>query len=208
MLIRHFMTRSVVSFEEDLLCTEAWRLLRRERVRRAPVVRGSRVVGIVTDRDLMRVLPWTIGDLERAGADQALRQRVDAACTKNPISISPNQHIEEAAALMLEHKIGGLPVLEDRELVGMITESDIFRIIASPGRHAGDTRLTLEWSSEDAQPDPVRVCLAAGVQLLELARYVSPGGEHMIVLCLQGTQNDPAVKRLADLGFIVIEHPR
>jgi len=81
--------------------------------RRIPVVEGGRLVGIVTDRDIRQHL----GYLEKT--------KVNAAMTEKLVTVLPQTTLEEAAQLLLKHKIGGLPVVEEGQLVGIITTSDI-----------------------------------------------------------------------------------
>jgi len=83
--------------------------------RRIPVVEGGRLVGIVTDRDLRQHL----GYLEKT--------KVNAVMTEKLVTVLPKTTLEEASQLLLKHKIGGLPVVEDGQLVGIITTSDILQ---------------------------------------------------------------------------------
>lgn len=83
--------------------------------RQLPVVTDGKLVGIVTDRDVRRYV-------------RKMRiTEVKAAMTKDPETVTPVTTLEEAAQLLLEHKIGGLPVLEADSLVGIITTTDILR---------------------------------------------------------------------------------
>lgn len=85
------------------------------RFRRLPVVENGKLVGILTERDIRN--HW--GYLDST--------RVDAAMTADPVTITPRISAEDAARLMLEHKIGGLPVVDNGELVGVVSTSDILR---------------------------------------------------------------------------------
>ena len=83
--------------------------------RRLPVVGDGRLVGIVTERDI------------REHASALDHTRVDAAMRTNVITVTPGECVENAAHLMLEHKIGGLPVMAEGKLVGIVTTTDIMR---------------------------------------------------------------------------------
>ncbi len=85
------------------------------RFRRLPVVDQGKLVGILTERDIRSHL----GYLEST--------RVNAAMTADPATITPRTTAEDAARLMLEHKIGGLPVLDNGALVGIVSTSDVLR---------------------------------------------------------------------------------
>jgi acetoin utilization protein AcuB len=83
--------------------------------RHLPIVDDGRLVGIITDRDLRQ----HVGQLERT--------KVNCAMTEKPVTVGPNNTLEEAARVMLKGKFNGLPVIEDGRLVGMITTSDIMK---------------------------------------------------------------------------------
>ncbi len=125
MQVRDFMSAEVHTLEESVLCVDAYRMFRERRVRRAPVVRGSEVIGIVSDRDLLRVLPWSIGDAKDEEAD--FTTTVGEVVSRRVLSVRSDEPAARAAELMLEHRVGGLPVIDDGALVGIITETDILR---------------------------------------------------------------------------------
>jgi acetoin utilization protein AcuB len=115
MQIASCMTRDPVTVTPHDLLARAKALMDSGRFRRLPVMEGGKLVGILTERDLRN--HW--GYLERT--------RVDAAMTPEPVTITPRITAEDAARLMLQHKIGGLPVIEDGALVGIVSTSDILR---------------------------------------------------------------------------------
>ena len=131
-LAKDWMTRSPVTITEDTSLTAASRLMKDNDIRRLPVVEHGKVVGIVT---------W--GDIREASASDATsltvfelgyllkKLQVDRFMTRHPITVTPTTTISRAAQLMMEHKIGGLPVVENGKLVGILTESDIFRMLAT-----------------------------------------------------------------------------
>jgi acetoin utilization protein AcuB len=88
-----------------------------ERLRCLPVVDNGRLVGIVTDRDL------------RAHRSDQKSTRVSAAMTSNPVTIGPDASIEEATSAILQRKVGGLPVVENGRLVGVITTTDLLKAL-------------------------------------------------------------------------------
>jgi CBS domain-containing protein len=94
------------------------------------VDRGN-LVGIVTLGDVREAEPSNATSLSIFELHYLLSKlTVDKIMTRDPLTISPNANVREAARLMLDHKIGGLPVMEENRLVGIITESDIFRVLA------------------------------------------------------------------------------
>jgi CBS domain-containing protein len=102
-----------------------------KQIRRLPVVKNSHVVGIVTLGDAREAEPSDATSLSIWELNYLLAKlKVELIMTPKPITISADQTIGEAAAIMLKHKVSGLPVLsKEGQLVGIITESDIFRMV-------------------------------------------------------------------------------
>jgi acetoin utilization protein AcuB len=115
MLIANLMTcePATVSSHDNL--EKAATLMKRGGFRRLPVMDGDALVGIVTDRDI------------RGHAGYLDATTVAAVMTADPQTMRPNMTVEDAARLMIKHKIGGLPVLEDGKLVGIVTTTDVMK---------------------------------------------------------------------------------
>lgn len=130
-LVKHWMTRDVVTISPDTPLPEAHRLMSEKQIRRLPIVDHNRVVGIITLGDVREAEPSDATSLSIWEMNYLLaKQKVDSLMSKNPLTISPEATISEAARLMLEKKVSGLPVIDQNEkLVGIITESDVFRLI-------------------------------------------------------------------------------
>ena len=108
-----------------------------ERIRHLVVVDDARVVGIVTDRDVRLNLPSPATSLSVWELNYLLHKlTVGGVMTTSVIVVNPDRPIAEAARIMLDHKIGALPVVEDGRLVGIITESDFVRAMAEPSHAA------------------------------------------------------------------------
>lgn len=101
-------------------------------LRRFPVVKGGALVGIVTDRDVRQADISSAVMQERRYVDYVLdRIQVEGIMTPNPITVTPETSVKKAADLILENKIGGLPVVDGERLVGIITETDLIRTLIS-----------------------------------------------------------------------------
>ena len=118
MPVRQIMTRRVVTVRPETTLAEARRLLDEHRIRHLPVLLDGRLAGIVSDRDLRSA----------AGANRR-QTAVDEIMTPTPFIVGPDTRVEEAARLMLDRRIGGLPVVEASELIGIVTSDDLLRAL-------------------------------------------------------------------------------
>jgi len=117
---------------------EARQTMLKERIRHLLVTEGARLLGIVTDRDIRLNLPSQATTLSMWEVNYLLAQlTVEKVMTRSVIIIGPDQEAREAAQLMLEHKIGALPVLDGEHLIGIITETDVLRAFVRSETHAG-----------------------------------------------------------------------
>jgi acetoin utilization protein AcuB len=146
MFVNERMSRPVITVHPDLSIQDALALMRKEGIRRLPVVdaRGH-LVGIVSDRDLLHASPSDATSLSVWELNYLLSKiTIEQIMTTDVISVSPDTPVEEAARIMADNKIGGLPVLRETELVGIITETDLFKLFLEllGAREAG-VRLTV-----------------------------------------------------------------
>jgi len=129
MLVGERMSHPVITIRPDLPIIDALNLLKREKIRRAPVVRKGVLIGIVSDKDLLNASPSPATSLSIWEMNHLLSKiTVDEIMTKDVLTVTEDTPIEEAARTMVDNKIGGLPVLRDGKIVGIITETDLFKI--------------------------------------------------------------------------------
>ena len=129
MLVEDAMSRSVVTLPSEATLREAIDLLQSNRIRHLPVVDDSRVVGIVTDRDVKRATPSVLSGVDRDEYDRVLETTmVGQFMTREPRTVTPKTNLKDAVEIFLELKVGGLPVVEDGHLVGILTDIDILRV--------------------------------------------------------------------------------
>lgn len=138
--VRNWMTPGPITITKDTLLVEAHKLMTDNSIRRLPVMDRGELVGIVT-----------LGDVRGAEASDATslsvwelnyllsKLTVEGIMSKPVITVEPDTPVAEAAELMLENRIAGLPVMEGGDLIGIITESDIFRMVVSQWREASET---------------------------------------------------------------------
>ena len=115
MLVGNRMTKHPITITSEELLGQAKEKMAVGRFRRLPVMSDGKVTGIITDRDLRQYA----GVLDST--------KVNSVMTENPITVSPETMLEDAADIMLKYQIGGLPVLHQGQLVGIITISDVMR---------------------------------------------------------------------------------
>ena len=129
MLIKDWMTKDPVTITEDTSMIKAIHIMKERRFRRLPVVSAGKLVGMVTDRDLKEASPSKATSLDVHELYYLLAElQVNEIMSRNPISVSQDDTVEHAAQVMLEHTFSGLPVVaEGGKVVGIITQSDVFR---------------------------------------------------------------------------------
>ena len=152
MLISEWMTKEVITVEPETSMMRASKLLKDKNIRRLPVVDAERrIVGIVTDRDIKEASPSKATTLDVHEVYYLLSEiKVKDIMTPNPVTIAPEDTVERAAVLMLERRVEGLPVVDGQDrVVGIVTESDIFKVlIAITGVYMGGAQLGFKLSLE------------------------------------------------------------
>ena len=133
MLVKDWMTRNVITVDVDDSMQDALRLIKENNFRMLPVLKKGRLAGIVTDRDLKRASASDATTLEVHELLYLIsRIKVRDIMTQHPISVNGDATVEETARILLKHKISGAPVVDpDGSVVGVITQTELFKIIIS-----------------------------------------------------------------------------
>lgn len=133
MLVKDWMSEHVITLDENTSIMKAIQVLKEHKIRRIPVTRENKLVGIITDRDIKEVTPSKITTFEVHELYYLLSElRLKDIMTKDPITVYPDDTVEYAAVLMLENKISGLPVINNEGyVVGIITQTDIFKLFVN-----------------------------------------------------------------------------
>ncbi len=159
MLIRNWMTSSVISVKEDASMLKVSKLMKEHGIKRVPVVDDeNKLIGIVSDRDIKEASPSKATTLDIHELSYLLSElKIKDIMTKDPVAVSPMDTIEQVALIMLEKKLTGLPVVDwEHKLVGIITEADIFKIFTEiSGVKLGGIQFALELSEEPGTLPPV-----------------------------------------------------
>jgi acetoin utilization protein AcuB len=128
MKVSDLMTTSPITVGPETPVLDARQLMIDKRFRHVLITEGPKLLGIVTDRDIRLNLPSPATSLSVWEINYLLaRLTVESVMTTSLVTVSPRQDTREAARLMLDHKIGALPVVDGGQLVGIITETDLLR---------------------------------------------------------------------------------
>jgi acetoin utilization protein AcuB len=129
MFVGERMSRPVISVPPDAPITDVLAMFKEEHIRRAPVMKDGKLVGIVTETDLVNASPSTATTLSVWEMHYLISKvKVKNVMTKKVITVGRDTPIEEAARIMADKKIGGMPVVDGDRVVGMITETDLFKV--------------------------------------------------------------------------------
>lgn len=127
-LVRDWMTPKVISADVTMTLPEAHELMREHGIRRLPITKDGKLVGIVTRSDIRGAQPSEATSLSIWELNYLLSKlTMDRIMTRDVVTVSPGATLKEAATIMNDKKVGALPVLEGDEIAGVITESDVFR---------------------------------------------------------------------------------
>ena len=130
MLVRERMTHHPITVGPDTSLHDALRIMREERVRRLPVLdERGKLVGIVLEKDLLYASPSPATSLSVYEINYLIsRIKVRDLMARDVITVAEDCPLEEAARIMVDNEIGGLPVMRGDTLIGLITESDLFKV--------------------------------------------------------------------------------
>lgn len=188
---------------------DALKMIKERRVRRLPVMRGGKLIGITTRKDLKDAMPSKATTLSVWELNYLLSKlTVEEIMARPVITASADEHMEDAALRMQEHKIGGLPVVDPSgRLAGIITTSDVIRAFTDiMGLNEGGQRLTLDMPDV---PGSLQKAVAA-VQpsnIVSVATYDidGPGGNRRFVLRVNGEGTESVRERVQAAGISVLE---
>ena len=132
MKVQDIMTTPALTVGLDMPVLEARQVMERQRIRHLPVTDGGRLMGIITDRDIRLNLPSPATSLSVWEVNYLIaRLTVGSVMRRAVITVDPQRDAAEAARIMLDHKIGALPVVDGGVVVGIVTETDMLRAFAT-----------------------------------------------------------------------------
>ena len=129
MFVGERMSHPIITVSPETPVHDALAMFKKEHIRRAPVVKDGKMVGIVSERDLLNASPSPVTSLSVWEMNYLISKvTVKQVMNKKVTTVDVNTPIEEAARIMADNKFGGLPVMRSGKLVGIITETDLFKI--------------------------------------------------------------------------------
>ena len=174
MLVKDWMSEEVIVLDENASIMKASQVMKEHDIRRIPVVRNGRLVGIVSDRDIKEATPSKATSLDVHELYYLLAEvRVKDIMTPDPIYVKPEDTVEYAAVLMLENRISWLPVVDDeKRVVGILTQTDIFKLFVNiTGVYKGPIQIGLE-IEESAPLDEITALIGnRGAQIISILTY-------------------------------------
>ena len=186
MFVRDWMTDQVMSALPNTPISGALGMMNERKVRRLPVVEGPKLVGIVTKSDIYA----------RIGMKSDEDPTVAEIMTRNPITVASTEQLENAALIMHEKRISGLPVVDKKKLVGIITETDIFRAFVDiMGIREKGVRIMLSFKSGDKLLSQIRNRIGR-MAVRSLVTYHDPNKDEWVaVLRVRGHEDRTTIRR-------------
>jgi acetoin utilization protein AcuB len=184
MLIKKRMSSPVITVEPNLPIMDALDLMKTKGIRRTPVMKDGKLVGIISDKDLLNAAPSDATSLSVWELNYLLGKiTVGEIMTKDVVTVTEDTPIEEAAYLMAAEKIGGLPVMSAGHLVGLITETDLFRIFLElMGAQQDGVRVTALVPDKLGELDVLTHAIAEdGGEFIALTQFAGESSANRIV---------------------------
>ncbi len=210
MLVRERMSTKPVTIRANASITQALRTMRERQVRRLPVLDDEgRMVGIVSEKDLLYASPSPATSLSIYEMHYMLSQLlVTELMSRDVITVTPDTPLEEAALLMVNNTIGGLPVMEGDKLVGIITETDIFKVFLELlGARVAGLRLTLGIPERKGEMARITTAIAQlGGNILALGTFLGDDPTNAVVTVKVEDVDEQALKQaMRDLDLEILD---
>lgn len=206
MLVKEWMTKNVLTITADTSMMKASRLMKEKNVRRLPVIdEDNRVVGIVSDRDIKDASPSKATTLDMHELYYLLSElKVKDIMTKTPVCAKETDSVEGVALLMQEKRFGGMPVVDaDNRIQGIITDSDIFKVLVSiTGIRIGGIQVAFELDNKPGQIRGILEILrkhGVGVVSILTAQETVDAPKRIVYVRMKRTAKDQEVAVLSEL---------
>jgi len=195
MKVKNWMKPNPVTVDRTMLIQQAAELMKKHSIRHLPVVDGDRLEGFITQTDLRQYFfPSMVEDI-----------RIHEVMVANPITVDVNSSIDQAARMIHDYKIGGLPVLDDGKLVGVITASDIVSgFIEVMGLLQSSIRLDVIVTEDGGVEDVTRIIKENDIEIFSVAAESRATNRKVYYFRLGKGEIEPVVKALEGAGHQVV----
>ena len=203
MPVQNWMTTDVVSVGPDTSLLKVGKLMKDHHIRRIPVVdENGQVVGIISDRDVRDASPSKATTLDMYEMHYLLAElKAKNIMTAKPITVKPTDTVEQAALIMLDNKVGGLPVVDDNgKLVGIISDHDVFKALVDiTGARLGGLQFAIELPDQPGTARPLFDMLRAhNARLLSVLTVSNDDGNRHLFIRVRDLENSKAEQELMD----------
>lgn len=209
MLVRERMSHPVITVAPETPAHDALAMFRKENIRRAPVVKGGKMLGIVSDSDLLNASPSPATTLSIWEINSLLSKvTVGHVMTKKVKTIDLDTPIEEAARIMADAKIGGMPVTRNGKIVGMISATDLFNVLLEMmGAREKGVRATILIEDKVGEIAKVSKSIAeAGGNIIAVGMYVGPEvGKWGVTFKVLGIKKDAVKAAMEKAGKKLVD---
>ena len=211
MLVYERMTHNPITIHPDRPVSEALQMMREKNVRRFPVVdkKSGKLVGIVTEKTLLYASPSPVTSLSIHEIHYLLAKlTVDEVMSTEVVTVAEDAAIEEAALLMVDNEVGALPVMRGQELVGIITETDLFKTFLElfSAREQG-VRLTLLVPEAKGELAAITHAISEmGGNIISLGTFQGEDtSNRLLTLKVAEVDQDQVIRELQEIGAEVID---
>ena len=209
MLVRDVMTRNLITVDPETSFTDALKIMRENRIRRLPVLEDGKLVGIVTEKDILYASPSKATTLDVWELHYLLNKlKIREIMTRDVVTIQEDTPVEEAAKIMVDNKIGALPVVKGNELVGIITETDIFKVFLEMfGARKKGLRYTFKVPNVPGTFAKLsQKIFEAGGNIVSLASYGETEEVYTLVMKVEGIDHNKFLESMKDLEGVKLVH--
>jgi len=209
MLVRDVMTRNLITVDPETSFTDALKIMRKNKIRRLPVLEKGKLVGIVTEKDILYASPSKATTLDVWELHYLLNKlKIREIMTRDVVTIQEDTPVEEAAKIMVDNKIGALPVVKGDELVGIITETDIFKVFLEMfGSRKKGVRYTFKVPNVPGTFAKLsQKVFEAGGNIVSLASYGETEEVYTLVMKVEDIDHNKFLESMKDLEGVKLVH--
>jgi acetoin utilization protein AcuB len=212
MQVQNWMSSDVVTVDENTSLVQVAKILEESNIRHLPVMRSKKIIGMISDRDVKETLPTRSTTLQAEELYHLLSEvKAKDLMKAEPNTIRPDQTMEIAAVKMLEYRVTGLPVVkEDGELVGIITQGDVFKVlIAITGIYQGGAQFAFNLEDRPGSikevADVMREWGGQIVSILSMSDTADEGYRHVFIRVTKVPEgNIQAMTKELDKKFMLL----